>query len=70
MKRDRKLLICMNDAEFEALEQLAEKYSVEGQKATKSFLVRYALQLLPQQRHFSFFKIEQRFKVRASNTAL
>lgn len=72
-RRDRKILICMTDAEFEALDDLVENYSFEGYRATKSFLVRYALKNLPSPSKtlpfilpdFSGFE-----KVRASNTAL
>lgn len=49
MKRDRKVLICMNDAEFAALENLVEIYSLDGHRATKSFLVRYGLKRLSHQ---------------------
>ena len=49
MKRNRKILVCMNDAEFEALEDLEKTYSIDGARATKSFLVRYALKHLPHQ---------------------
>jgi hypothetical protein len=62
MKRDRKLLICMNDSEYAALEQLVDIFSVEGQKASKSFIVRYALKQLPIQPHFSFFKLDRRLR--------
>lgn len=51
MKRNRKLLVCMNDAEYAALDRLVETYSLHGAVATKSFLVRYALKLLPHQQH-------------------
>ncbi len=49
MKRNRKILVCMNDAEFAALESLEKIYSLDGARATKSFLVRYALKRLPHQ---------------------
>ncbi|MHB8121345.1 MAG: hypothetical protein ACYDG4_04245 [Desulfuromonadaceae bacterium] len=49
MKRNRKILVCMNDAEFEALEALKKTYSLDGCRATKSFIVRYALKRLPHQ---------------------
>lgn len=49
MKRDRKVLVCMNDDEYAALDRLVETYSLHGAVATKSFLVRYALKLLPHQ---------------------
>lgn len=47
MKRDRQVLIRMTDAELEALEQLQSIYSIEGTRATKSFLMRYAIKRLP-----------------------
>lgn len=49
MKRTRKILVCLNDAEFAALEDLERVYSVDGARATKSFLVRYGLKRLPHQ---------------------
>lgn len=49
MKRNRKILICLNDAEFSALEDLEKIYSADGARATKSFLVRYGLKRLPHQ---------------------
>jgi len=47
LKRDRKVLICMNDEELEFLERLVSVYSIDGTRATKSFLFRYALKRLP-----------------------
>lgn len=49
MKRNRKLLICLTDAEFDALDRLVATYSLDGHRASKSFLVRYALKRLPYQ---------------------
>lgn len=51
MKRDRKILVCMNDAEYASLNRLVETYSEHGVVATKSFLVRYGLKLIPHQQH-------------------
>lgn len=53
-KRDRKVLICMTDEEYDALDRLVQTYSLEGARATKSFLVRYALKRLPYQQQISF----------------
>ena len=47
MKRDKKLLICMTDDEYSVLEDLINSYSIDGFRATKSFLVRYGLKRLP-----------------------
>lgn len=54
MKRDRKVLVCMNDDEYAALERLVATYSLDGARASKSFIVRYALKRLPHQQHFPF----------------
>lgn len=48
MKRNRKILICMTDDEYAALDRLVETYSVDS-RVSKSFLVRYALKRLPHQ---------------------
>lgn len=73
-RRDRKILICLTDEEFNALDDLVEIYSLDGHRATKSFLVRYALKSLPSKTSLlssdlpAVFPVSQ--KVRASNTAL
>lgn len=54
LKRDRKVLICMTDDEYAALDRLVATYSLEGARATKSFLVRYALKCLPHQQQLNF----------------
>ncbi len=54
MKRDRKILICLNDSEHAALDRLVQSYSFDGAVVSKSFLVRHALKLLPAQQNFSF----------------
>lgn len=56
-KRNRKILVCMNDAEFAALDRLVKTYSLEGARASKSFLVRYALKKLPYQQSFEALEI-------------
>jgi len=54
-RRDRKILVCLTDAEFDHLNTLVATYSLEGHRATKSFLVRYALKKLPHQQGFDSF---------------
>lgn len=49
MKRNRKILICLNDAEFAALESLQAIYSADGAFVSKAFLFRYGLKRLPYQ---------------------
>ena len=53
-KRDRKIMICLTDDEFVHLDNLVATYSINGYRASKSFLVRYALKRLPVQQTLSF----------------
>lgn len=66
-KRDRKLLICMTDDEFAALDTLVETYSLNGLRASKSFLVRYALKRLPHQQQLPF--LDSRVALALENAA-
>lgn len=45
-KRYRRLLIPVNDAEYDLLSSLVSAYTFEGNKPSKSFIVRYGLKRL------------------------
>ena len=52
-KRTRKILVCLSDEEYSALDRLVDSFSLEGSRASKSFVVRYALKKLPFQMHLN-----------------
>lgn len=52
LKRQRKLIFCMTDDEYSGLERLVETFSLDGARASKSFVIRYALKKLPYQQNF------------------
>lgn len=54
MKRNKKLLICLSDDEHAFLDELVRTYSLDGSRASKSFLVRYAIKRLPYQSSLPF----------------
>jgi Arc/MetJ-type ribon-helix-helix transcriptional regulator len=53
LKRNRKILVCLTDEELAVLDRLVESLSLEGSRASKSFVVRYALKKLPYQLHLN-----------------
>lgn len=49
MKRDRKFIFCMTDAEYELLERLAVTYSGDIDRPNKAHALRVAMKSLPVQ---------------------
>ncbi len=54
MKRDRKFIFCLTDAEYELLERLAVTYSVDIDRPNKAHALRVAMKSLPVQQVLPF----------------